>query len=158
VRNERLLLWSTAFSLALVALGISSAAVEIAKARRKKEEGTVEFVSPRRTIRRLFTSLVLMALGLMIFLGVHFLEFSPVEMKFFVYWGVIFLLVVWLFLCPFFDLSETQRVYRMRMKNLADQTMEQLKMKNSHGSKGSGPPSGRGTGGAAGEVAGQLQD
>lgn len=154
--NERLLFWSAAFSLALVALGIASAVAEIAKARRKKEDGTGEFVSPRRTIRRLFTSLVLVALGLMIFLGVHFLEFSPLGTKFLAYWGVVFLLVVWLFLCPFFDLSETQRVYRMRMKNLADLTMEQLK--NNKGSKSSGTTSGKGTGGAPNEVAGQLQD
>jgi len=129
LKNERFFIWSFAFSLALVALGIGSALVEVAKARREKENGACEFLSPRRTIRRLFTSAVLVALGVMIFLGVHFLEFSPLGIKFLAYWGVVFLLVAWLFLCPIFDLSETQRVYRVRMKSLADQTVGLLRHK-----------------------------
>lgn len=127
MKNERFLAWSLAFSLALVVLGIASAALEVAKAQRRSEDGASEFLSPRRTIRRLFTSAVLVALGVMIFLGVHFLQFSLGGIEFLAYWGVIFLLVAWLFLCPIFDLSETQRVYRLRMKSLADQTTGMLR-------------------------------
>lgn len=135
VKNVGLFAWSVAFSVVLVALGIGSAWVEVAKARRGRDDAASEFLSPRRTIRRLFTSAVLVALGVMIFWGVHFLEFPPSGIWFFAYWGVIFLLVAWLFLCPVFDMSETQRVYRSRMKNLAEQTIGPLRSR-----KGSGPP------------------
>jgi len=129
LKNERLFAWSAAFSLALVALGIGSALVEVAKARRRRDDNASEFLSPRRTIRRLFTSAVLVALGVMIFWGVHFLEFPPSGIRFLAYWGLIFLLVAWLFLCPIFDMSETHRVYRSRMKNLADQTIAHVRSK-----------------------------
>ncbi|MDH7498954.1 MAG: hypothetical protein QHH30_01030 [candidate division NC10 bacterium] len=135
MRNEGFLALSLAFSLALVALGIGSGALEVARARKRSQGRAGEFLSPRRTMRRLFTSVVLVALGVMIFLGVHLLQFSPMGMEFLAYWGVIFLLVVWLFVCPFFDMSETQRVYRLSMKSLAEQTVGLLRRREE-----SGPP------------------
>lgn len=96
MRNEGFLIWSALFSTALVAF------------------------------RRLFTSVILIALGMMIFYGIHFLDFSQLGVRFLTYWGIIFLLTAWLFLCPIFDISEIRRVYRSWMKNLRDQTIEHL--------------------------------
>jgi hypothetical protein len=122
VRNERFFLWTLIFSLGLVALGVGSVVIEVARARRRRDSLPERFVSPRRTIRRLFTSAVLVALGVMILLGVHFLPFSQPGIHFLAYWGIIFLLAAWLFLCPIFDIRETRRIYRSRMRHLADQT------------------------------------
>ena len=126
MRNERIFVWSALFSLTLAALGIGSAMLEGMRARRRREGPPLQFFSPRRTIRRLFTSAVLVALGVMIFLGLHFLDLSPSGTRFLTYRGIIFLLAAWLFLCPIFEISETRRVYRSRMKYLRDQTIEEL--------------------------------
>jgi len=122
VRNERFFLWTLLFSLGLMALGIGSATLEVARARRKCDSLPERIFSPRRTVRRLFTSAVLVALGAMILLGVHFLDFSQPGIHFLAYWGIVFLLAVWLFLCPIFDISETRNIYRSRIRHLADQT------------------------------------
>jgi len=90
MRNERIFVWSALFSLTLAALGIGSAMLEGMRARRRREEPPLQFFSPRRTIRRLFTSAVLVALGVMIFLGLHFLDFSPSGTRFLTYRGIIF--------------------------------------------------------------------
>ncbi len=122
MRNERFFLRTLIFSLGLVALGIGSAVIEVARARGRSDPFPEHFVSPRLTIRRLFTSAVLVVLGVMILLGVHFLHFSQPGIHFLAYWGIIFLLAAWLFLCPIFDIRETRRIYRSRMRHLADQT------------------------------------
>ena len=121
MRNERFFIWTLIFSLGVAVLGVVSAALEALKARGKEGRAPDQFLSPRRTIRRLFTSAVLIALGTMVLLGVHFLDFSRPGLQFLSYWGIIFLLAAWLFLCPVFDISETRRVYRSRMKVLTEQ-------------------------------------
>lgn len=121
MRNETFSVWSLIFCLGLVALGIGSAMTEVVRARRRRDPLLEQFVSPRRTIRRLFTSAVLVALGFMIPLGIHFLDFSEPGTQFFAYWAIVSFLAGWLFLCPVFDISETKRIYRSRMKYLADQ-------------------------------------
>lgn len=121
MRNERFFVWNLIFCLGLVALGLISVVIEVVRARRIRDPVSDRFLSPRRTIRRLFTSIVLIVLGVMTLFGVHFLHFSQPGIRFLAYWGVIFLLVAWLFLCAIFDISETRRIYRSRMKSLTDQ-------------------------------------
>ncbi len=78
---------------------------------------------PRRMVRRLFTGAVLFLLGVMIFGGIHLFDFSQSQGRLFAYWGIILLLVAWLFLCPVFDISETRRAFYSRMRRLENQAM-----------------------------------
>lgn len=126
MRNEKYIALSTALSLVLLALGFGSAWWELARARRRKDSSSAQFLSPRRTVRRLFTAIVLIGLGVMIWWGFHFLDYSSPGMRFYAYWGVVFLLILWLFLCPLFEWSETRRVYDSRMKDLRDRTIGPL--------------------------------
>jgi|GEM_PF-1630601 len=140
MRNEKLIGWSLTLSSILVILGIGSAMLELRRVRQREKAAEGDFVSAQRTMRRLFTSAVLLTLGVLLFLGIHLLNFSPTGLEFLTYWGIVGLLVVWLFLCPLFDISETRRIYRQNRKDLLEQMKEQvLKVKEG----GSFSPEGR---------------
>ena len=123
MRNEALLPWSLVFCLGLLAFGIGSAAAEILRGRGRKDGHAGPFISSRRMVRRLFTGAVLFLLGGMIFGGIHLFDFSQSQGRLLAYWGIILLLVTWLFLCPLFDISETRRAFYSRMRRLENQAM-----------------------------------
>ena len=121
MRNGALLPWSLLFCLGLLALGIGSAAATILRGRGRKDGYSGPFTSSHRIVRRLFTGVVLSLLGVMIFGGIHLFDFSQSQARFLAYWGITLLLMIWLFLCPVFDILETRRVFHAGMRRLEDQ-------------------------------------
>jgi len=103
---------AAALSAVMMILALAFLVSEFIRFRRRKTPGYAGFISIRSTGRRIAGSLILIALALMFYAGLHVVDFSHRPVLFGAYWIVCCLLAFLLFLLGLYDFREV-RQHRM---------------------------------------------
>lgn len=121
------LILSGIFCTSFILIAFYSVYAEFLHYRNKDSENSQYFTTPAKFRRRLFTSILLIIVMIMIFAGVNFISFSSPE-SFLLYWGICTFLSIFLFILPILDMRENALMYIERKKSIQKEMKEMKKI------------------------------